>query len=81
MNSANVEGVKRELGNAYRQIDMYKMVLLNLRAKGISSEAQEKLSNLQNRIRVEDSQIEEYQRELKILTSIKAQQEKDIKIY
>jgi len=60
---------------------MYKMMLLNLRAKGISSDAQEMLSNLENRIRVQDSQIEEYQRELKILTNIKIQQEKDIKIF
>jgi hypothetical protein len=54
--------VKKELSNAYKQIDMYKMLLVNLRAKGISSEAQEKITNLENRIKVEDNQIEELQR-------------------
>ena len=77
----NVESVKKELSNAYKQIDMYKMMLINLRAKSISSDAQEKITNLENRIKVEDAQIEEYQRELKVLNSIKSQQEKDMKIY
>ena len=60
---------------------MYKMMLVNLRAKSISSDAQEKITSLENRIKVEDTQIEEYQRELKVLNSIKGQQEKDIKIF
>lgn len=54
--------MKKELGNAYKQIDMYKLMLVNLRAKGLSSEAQEKIVNIDNKIRVEDSQIEELQK-------------------
>lgn len=42
--SRNLEKEKKELANAYKQIEMYKSVLKDLKAKEISTESADKYS-------------------------------------
>lgn len=77
----NHEREKTELANAYKQIEMYKTVLKDLKAKEISSESADKLNALENKIHYEDSTIEKLQKELKYVKNIKEQQEKELHLY
>lgn len=76
-----LESVRKELSNAYKQIDMYKNIVQDLKAKEVPLDHVDKINDLETKVKMEDSLIENYQKEIKYTISLREKQEKELKIY
>lgn len=72
------EGVKRELENAYKQIDMYKRQIQALRSKQEGDKGYIKIDRLENDIATKDREIEVLMDKIRACRNIKKGQEKVI---
>jgi hypothetical protein len=60
-------GLKRELENAYKQIEMYKKLLIELKSKQEGTSADHRVNILENDITIKNEEIEKLQQKKQAL--------------
>ena len=73
-NQKKRSALKRELDNAYKQIDMYKRNLEELKNNETSEKADEKLVGVENKIVEVDFEIEKFMKQIQSIRNVMANQ-------